>query len=108
MFAKLNNFVLYGGRNNAVSHGLEFKRDAVPGKRVFRVSRWIPDLGMEFLSVVGDGFNNYQGIPTLENAAYEFITDTWGKILVVSLEFAPRQSLITWSISEKDLQKTAT
>lgn len=57
MFAKLNNFVLYGGRNNAVSHGLEFKRDAVPGKRVFRVSRRIPDLGMEFLSVVGDGFN---------------------------------------------------
>ena len=30
---------------------------------------------------------NYQGIPTLENAAYEFETDTWGKLLVISLEF---------------------
>ena len=56
MFAKLNNFVLYVGWNNAVSHGLEFKRDAVPGKCVFWVSRWIPDLGMELLSVGGDGF----------------------------------------------------
>jgi len=34
--------------------------------------------------------NNAHGIPTLENAAYEFHTDTWGDLLVVSLEFAPR------------------
>lgn len=37
------------------------------------------------------------GIPTLENAAYEFVTDTWGKILVVSLEFAPRDEAIEWA-----------
>lgn len=41
--------------------------------------------------------NNYQGIPTLENAAYEFITDTWGKITVVSLEFAPRDEALAWA-----------
>lgn len=41
--------------------------------------------------------NNYKGIPTLENAAYEFITDTWGKLLVVSLEFAPRDEAIEWA-----------
>ena len=40
---------------------------------------------------------NYQGIPTLENAAYEFETDTWGKLLVVSLEFAPRDEAIEWA-----------
>lgn len=46
---------------------------------------------------------NYQGIPTLENAAYEFETDTWGKILVVSLEFAPRDEAIEWAkaVTEK-------
>lgn len=46
---------------------------------------------------------NYQGIPTLENAAYEFETDTWGKILVVSLEFAPRDEAIAWAkaVTEK-------
>lgn len=48
--------------------------------------------------------NNYQGIPTLENAAYEFDTDTWGKILVVSLEFAPRDEAIEWAkkVTESD------
>ena len=40
---------------------------------------------------------NHQGIPTLENAAYEFETDTWGKLLVVSLEFAPRDEAIEWA-----------
>lgn len=38
-----------------------------------------------------------RGIPTLENAAYEFDTDTWGKILVLSLEFAPRDEAIEWA-----------
>ena len=37
------------------------------------------------------------GVPTLENAAYEFETDTWGKLLVVSLEFAPRDEAIEWA-----------
>lgn len=40
---------------------------------------------------------NHRGIPTLENAAYEFETDTWGKLLVVSLEFAPRDEAIEWA-----------
>lgn len=51
-------------------------------------------VGSKSLVAVG---NNYQGIPTLENAAYEFITDTWGKILVVSLEFAPRDEALAWA-----------
>ena len=47
-------------------------------------------------SLVSVGLN-YQGIPTLENAAYEFDTPTWGKLLVVSLEFAPRDEAIEWA-----------
>jgi len=47
-------------------------------------------------SLVETGLN-YQGIPTLENAAYEFETDTWGKLLVISLEFAPRDEAIEWA-----------
>lgn len=45
-----------------------------------------------------------KGVPTLENAVYEFITDTWGKILVLSLEFAPRDEAIEWAkkVIEKD------
>ena len=51
--------------------------------------------------------NNYQDIPTLENAAYEFDTKTWGKILVISLEFAPRDEAIEWAktITEKPKYK---
>ena len=50
---------------------------------------------------------NYQGIPTLENAAYEFETDTWGKLLVISLEFAPRDEAIEWAakVTGKDKYK---
>lgn len=40
---------------------------------------------------------NYEGIPTLENAAYELVTETWGKLLVVSIEFAPRDEALEWA-----------
>ena len=40
---------------------------------------------------------NEDGIPTLENAAYHFESDTWGKLLVLSLEFAPRDATIEWA-----------
>lgn len=40
--------------------------------------------------------NNAFGIPTLENAAYEFSDQNWGKILVVAVEFAPRDEVLTW------------
>lgn len=52
-------------------------------------------------SLVAVGTDSH-GVPTLENAAYEFQTDTWGKILVIALEFAPRTEAIEWA------RKTAT
>lgn len=45
------------------------------------------------------------GVPTLENAAYEFDTDTWGKLLVVSIEFAPRNAALDWAIKLVNLPK---
>lgn len=44
--------------------------------------------------------NNSEGLPTLENAAYEFHIPGWKPILVLSLEFAPRDEAIQWA---KDL-----
>lgn len=41
--------------------------------------------------------NNHLGIPTLENAAYEVSSDTWGKLLILSLEFAPRTEVLEWA-----------
>ena len=48
-----------------------------------------------------------KGIPTLENAAYQFETDTWGKILVLSLEFAPRDEAIEWAKKVIEKEKYA-
>lgn len=54
-----------------------------------RNSKWIG-------SLVETGVDE-NGIPTLENAAYMFDSETWGKLLVISLEFAPRDSAIEWA-----------
>ena len=40
---------------------------------------------------------NAEGIPTLENAAFEFTSPHGKKFLVVSLEFAPRDTVLTWA-----------
>lgn len=42
-------------------------------------------------------FINRNGIPSLESSAYEFISDTWGKILVITTEFAPRDEVLEWA-----------
>ncbi|MDD4636869.1 MAG: metallophosphoesterase [Bacteroidales bacterium] len=43
---------------------------------------------------------NAFGFETLENAAYEIKTDMWGKLLVISAEYAPRDEVLKWA---KDL-----
>ena len=45
-------------------------------------------------------FPNRQNQSTLENAAWEFKTKTWGKILVIGTEWAPRDEVLQWA---KDL-----
>jgi len=64
---------------------------------VERNSKW-----KDCLVSVGE---NYQGLRTLENAAYEFEMDNWGKILVISIEFAPRDEAIQWAKSLADSEK---
>ncbi len=41
--------------------------------------------------------NNRNGVPTLENSAYEFNSETWGKLLLIALEFAPGDSALEWA-----------
>jgi calcineurin-like phosphoesterase family protein len=40
---------------------------------------------------------NAEGIPSLENAAYEITSPKGRKILVISLEFAPRDTILGWA-----------
>lgn len=41
--------------------------------------------------------NNAFGLPTLENAAYEIQSESWGKLLIICAEFAPRDEVLTWA-----------
>lgn len=41
--------------------------------------------------------HNAFGVPTLENAAFEFAIPHWGKILVIATEFAPRDEVLDWA-----------
>ncbi|WP_446776729.1 metallophosphoesterase [Macellibacteroides fermentans] len=43
---------------------------------------------------------NRTGISSLENAAFEFDEPNWGKILIITSEFAPRDTVLYWA---KDL-----
>ncbi len=40
---------------------------------------------------------NRNGIPSLENAAFEFVEPNWGKLLVITSEFAPRDEVLNWA-----------
>ncbi|GAA3554533.1 metallophosphoesterase [Snuella lapsa] len=48
--------------------------------------------------------NNIDGLPTVENAAYEFISPHGRKFLFLNLEFAPRNAVIEWAkkVSDKE------
>lgn len=40
---------------------------------------------------------NWQGVHTMENSAYEFKDKAWGDLLVITFEFAPRDEVIAWA-----------
>lgn len=42
-------------------------------------------------------YPNREGKNSLENAAYEFNEPTWGKILVIAAEWAPRTEVLEWA-----------
>src|SRR5699024_4172641 len=56
-----------------------------------------PERSDQFKKTLVGVCNNSFGKPTLENAAYEFDLPNWGKVLVFSLEFAPRDEALGWA-----------
>ncbi len=53
---------------------------------------------------------NAEGIPTLENAAFEFLSPTGRRFLFFTLEFAPRDTILSWAkkVSNDDRYKNHT
>ncbi|MBR4996230.1 MAG: metallophosphoesterase [Alistipes sp.] len=56
-----------------------------------------PERNITFEKTLVSTCENYQGIHTMENSAYEFISESWGKLLVITFEFAPRDEVIEWA-----------
>ncbi|MGN6492654.1 MAG: metallophosphoesterase [Agriterribacter sp.] len=48
---------------------------------------------------------NAEGIPTLENAAYEFVSPAGRKFLFFTLEFAPRDTVVAWAKKVAAMEK---
>lgn len=60
--------------------------------------------------ILREAGKNLEGIPTLENAAFEFISPHNRKFLFMNLEFAPRDTVIHWAknVVQKEAYKNHT
>lgn len=56
-----------------------------------------PERNSELVKTLVATAPNYEGIHTLENAAFEFYDEAWGNLLIISLEFAPRDEALEWA-----------
>lgn len=66
-----------------------------------------PERNIKFEKCLVSTCPNWEGVHTMENSAYEFIDKAWGKILVITFEFAPRDEAIEWAkqLSESEAYK---
>ena len=66
--------------------------------RISRMPQYIyPERNPEIVSHLASTGLNWQGIHTLENAAYEFHDAAWGDLLVLAFEFSPRDEVLEWA-----------
>lgn len=56
-----------------------------------------PERNIKFEKTLVATCPNWQGVHTMENSAYEFCDRKWGKLLVVTFEFAPRDEALKWA-----------
>ncbi|MBE6205315.1 MAG: serine/threonine protein phosphatase [Rikenellaceae bacterium] len=67
-----------------------------------------PERNILFEKCLVSTCQNWQGVHTMENSAYEFHDKAWGDLLVITLEFAPRDEAIAWAkeLTESDKYKS--
>ena len=56
-----------------------------------------PERNMVFEKTLVSTGPNYEGVHTMENAAFEFHNEAWGDLLIISFEFAPRDEALDWA-----------
>ncbi len=92
-FARLDHkipYILCGGNHDYGYKSAENRLSNLP--KYFPVER-----NMAWKDCLVSVCKNAFGLPTLENAAYEFKDKNWGDILVVAIEFAPRDEALEWA-----------
>ena len=56
-----------------------------------------PERNITFEKCLVSTCPNWEGVHTMENSAYEFISESWGKLLIITFEFAPRDEAVEWA-----------
>lgn len=56
-----------------------------------------PERNSAFVKTLVSTGANYEGVHTMENAAFEFHDKAWGDLLIISFEFAPRDEALDWA-----------
>lgn len=93
-FERLDNVYAYVLSTGNHDHGLEASET-----RTSQLSKYF-DMSRNFQQWryhVVSAHTNSEGKATFENTAYEFYDKTWGKLLVISMEFSPRNEVVDWA-----------
>ena len=92
-FAKLDNKTPYILSTGNHDYGYERAEN-----RMTRFHEYFPsERNSKWINTLVEVGHDSNGVPTLENAAYAFDDENWGKLLVLSLEFAPRDTILVWA-----------
>ncbi|MBQ3121129.1 MAG: metallophosphoesterase [Bacteroidaceae bacterium] len=91
--ARLDNRIPYivAQGNHDIGHITATDRHTVAPQYIY------PERNIKFEKTLVATCPNWQDVHTMENSAYEIQDKEWGKLLIVTLEFAPRDEAIEWA-----------
>ena len=91
--ARLDNRIPYivAQGNHDIGHITATDRHTVAPQYIY------PERNIKFEKALVATCPNWQGVHTMENSAYEIQDKKWGKLLIVTMEFAPRDEAIEWA-----------
>ncbi len=93
-FERLDNVVPYVLCTGNHDHGFYYGEN----RRTNFPDYFYPERNLRNKEVLMEVFPDFSGRSSMENAAYEFKDcGAWGDILVITLEFAPRDAAVQWA-----------
>lgn len=100
-FSRLDNKVPYISSLGNHDYGYQSSENSMT-----RFPEYFPfERNNTWRDILVEGIPNRNGIPSLENAAFEFSNSNWGKILVITSEYHPRDEVLEWAKNLADSEK---